>query len=69
LFDASSKRWVEEKRQTRTSTYEQFVEHVRGSSHEGPDLSDGLAVQWVIEACTVSGGDGRGVTVSQWEDA
>jgi predicted dehydrogenase len=61
LFELSAGSWVELKAPPVPSTYEQFVSAVRGGSMDGPGFEDGVAVQRVIEACSVSAREGRAV--------
>jgi predicted dehydrogenase len=69
VFDPRGDRWSEEKGPFSASTYEQFVERVRGVGREGPDFSDGLAVQRLIDACAVSAREGTAVGLPRQEVA
>jgi predicted dehydrogenase len=69
VFDPAADRWSEEKAPFPASTYEQFVGRVRGSGREGPDFSDGLAVQFLVDACAVSAREGRGIRLPRQEVA
>jgi predicted dehydrogenase len=61
LFDSKTGAWTELKAPPVRSTYEQFLGEVRGESTEGPGFSEGVEVQRVIAACSVSAGEGREV--------
>jgi predicted dehydrogenase len=61
LFDAASGAWSIHAAPPVRSTYEHFVDEIRGRDGEGPDFAEGVAVQRVIESCLLSSASGRDV--------
>ncbi len=61
LFDPSSGAWSIQAAPPVRSTYEHFVDEIRGRDGEGPSFAEGVEVQRVIEACLLSSHEGREV--------
>jgi predicted dehydrogenase len=57
LYDPGARRWVEIAGRPELSTYERFVEAVRGGGAGEPGFEDGLCVQRVIHACAAAARD------------
>jgi predicted dehydrogenase len=66
-FDSGSGAWSVVKAPRVPSTYEQFIDEVRGGGGGAPGFADGLEVQRVIEACAASAREGRAVPVGGQE--
>ena len=63
VFDPRAGGWSDRKAPPVPSTYEQFVDEVRGTGNEAPGFDEGVEIQRVIEACSVSAREGRGVSL------
>ena len=61
LFDPATGAWSVHAAPPVRSTYEHFVDEVRGRPGEGPDFAEGVEAQRVIEACLLSCREGRDV--------
>jgi predicted dehydrogenase len=64
LFELSTGAWSDVSAQPVRSTYEKFIDAVRGGKADGPSFEDGVAVQRVMQACSISAREGRVVTTS-----
>jgi predicted dehydrogenase len=63
VFDRRAGSWSDRKAPPVPSTYEQFVDEVRGTGRGAPGFDQGVEIQRVIEACSVSAREGREVTL------
>jgi predicted dehydrogenase len=63
VFNARGESWSELKAPPPRSTYEQFVDELRGSVTRGPGFPDGVEVQRAIDACSRSAREGRALTL------
>ncbi len=69
VFDPGTTAWSALKAPPVPSTYQQFVQELRGSPGTGPGFDEGVEVQRVIDACSRSGREGSVVMLPPGESA